>query len=259
MTAPIGRVNGRYAVEPMGKPVAPSVTGVLGLLNKPGLSWGAAKETALFAIHHPDEWQHLDPTDAYHRLRKHHAGVWRDKASRGTAVHALALEWAEGREVDCPPECDPYLDALERFYVDRSPVWVEVERSVVYNAPDLAFGGSFDAIAELDGRRVVLDIKTGQRYPVEVTAQLAAYRFAQGMGVYSPLGGLESVEPMPVGIEGGVVLYLHEDRTYELLEVPADRQAFDAFLNLRRVWNWLQDMERWVKRHPEPTREDVPA
>lgn len=256
MTQPIGRVQGRYAVEVGGKPVAPSVTGVLGLLNKDGLAWGAAKETALFAIHHRDEWEHLDAESAYHRLRKHHAGVWSDKAKRGTLVHSLNAEWVAGNEVECPPDCVPYVDALERFWTDLSPTWIEVERSVVYNVPGLEFGGSFDAVVDIAGRRTLLDLKTGKRYPIETTAQLAAYRYAQGMAVYSPLGGLESIEPMPE-VDATAVLYLHEDGTYELLEVPGDRASFDAFLALRRVWNWTQAMESWVKKHPE--RKAVPA
>jgi hypothetical protein len=258
VTAPIGRISGRYAVEVGGKPIAPSVTGVLGVLNKPGLSWGSAKETALFAIHHQDEWIDLSPEDAYHRLRKHHRGVWNDKAARGTAVHALAVEWAEGREVECPPECAPYLDALERLYVDHRPAWVELERSVVYAVPGLEFGGSLDAIVDVGGRRLVIDIKTGQRYPIETTVQLAAYRHAQGMGVYSPLGGLEAIEPMPE-VDGAAILYLHDDGSYELLDVPADRLAFDTFLALRRVWGWLEQMRAWEKRTPAPRREAVSA
>lgn len=263
MTAPVGRVNGRYPVVPGGKPVAPSVTTVLGVLNKPGLSWGAAKETALFAIHHRDEWEHLAVEDAYHRLRKHHRGIWNDKASRGTAVHALALEWARGNEVDCPPECSPYLDALERFYDECDPGWVEMERTVVYDVAGLEYGGSYDFVADVTvkggaRKRLLTDYKTGQRYPVEVILQLAGYRFAKGMGVFSPLGGLESIEPM-IEVDGAAVLYLHDDGTYELLELPAERPAHDIFLALRRAWGWLEEAQKWERRHPAPTREAVGA
>lgn len=244
MTDPVGRKRGRYAVRPGGPHEAPSVTMVLGTLNKPGLPWGAANETALFAIHHRDEWEDLAADEAFDRLRKHHRGVWNVKASRGTAVHNLAQQWAQGLEVDCPPECAPYLDALERFYDDWQPAWVETERTVVHDVMGESYGGTFDAIADLvDGSRVLIDLKTGQRYPVETTLQLAAYRFASGMGVYEASGELVDVQDM-VEVERASVLYLHDDATYELVPVPADRQAFGVFLDVRRAWGWLHEMER---------------
>ena len=55
MTDPVGRKNGRYAVAIGGKHTAPSVSAIVGLLDKPGLAWGAARETAVFAVFHPDE------------------------------------------------------------------------------------------------------------------------------------------------------------------------------------------------------------
>jgi hypothetical protein len=269
--------SGRYVTTAEGKAWAPSVTTVLNVLNKPGLSWGAAKETALFAIHHRDQWEHLDETEAYHRLRKHHAGVWNDKANRGTLVHDLALTWAKGQDVDCPPECGPYMDALERFYVEHDPQWLTDERLcsdenptglaceqwIAYNHETLGYGGSFDKLGRLgDGRVYGLDIKTGQRYPVETTLQLAAYfRGSDGIAVRSPLGGVEQIIPWsefpPIDACG--VLYLHDDGTYELLEVPADEQAVANFLHLRAVWGWLKEMERWLKRNPAPAQEEENA
>lgn len=261
MTAPVLRVRGLYPVEPGGKPIAPSVSAVAGLLSMgDALAWGAAKETALFAVHHPDEWQHLDPTDAYHRLRKHHRGVWNDKAQRGTTVHLLAEGWAAGQEVECPVECEPYLNALERFYIDHTPTWVHCERSVVYSDPiERAHGGTFDGIAVLrDGRTGLLDWKTGKRYPVEVILKMAAYRYAQHLAVVDEIGQFIDVEPMPA-VDFCAAVYLHDDGTYEMLELPADRDAHAAFLALRDVWGWKQEAEKWLKKHPEPTREDVPA
>lgn len=252
MTDPVGRKRGRYAVEPGGRHSAPSVTMVLGVLNKPGLPWGAARETALFAVFHQGEWIDLPPAEAIERLRKHHRGVWDDKASRGTLVHDLACRWAKGEEVDCPTECDPYLDALEAFYRDHRPEWVEVERTVIYDVEGEEFGGSFDAVARLrsDGSLRRLDLKTGKRYPIETTLQLAAYEFAPSLGVYDETGALAGTEPNP-RTDARSVLYLHDDGTYELLDVPADEAAFEQFLALRRAFTWLKDMESWERAHPE--------
>lgn len=255
MTDPIARKNGRYAVTVRGKHTAPSVSMVLNTLNKPGLPWGAARETALFAVFHQDEWLHLDEQAAVDRLRTHHRGVWNGKAQRGTLVHDLALGWSRGEEVDVPVECDPYMDALEAFYRDNAPQFVEMEQSVIHDEKGSEFGGSFDAIirfgaGDLAGQTLVVDYKTGQRYPIETTMQLAAYRGCKKIGVYDEQGVLVDTRPMPA-TAGGAVLYLHDDGTYELLEVPANGDAFATFLRLRAVWAWNRDMEAWEKRTPE--------
>lgn len=253
-----------YPVEPGGKAVAPSVSAVAGCLSMgDALAWGAAKETALFAVHHQDEWIELDPTDAYHRLRKHHRGVWNDKAARGTAVHAIAEEWAAGEDVESTPDLDPYVDALERFYEDHEPQWLHTERSVVYTESGREYGGTFDGICGLrDGRTGLIDWKTGKRYPVEVILKMSAYRYATAMAVVDDLGQFTDTEMMPV-VDFVAAVYLHDDGTYEMLELPADRDAHATFLALRDVWGWRKTAEAWLKKNPEParatTREDVPA
>ena len=256
MTSPVLRVRGRYPVEPGGKAIAPSVSMVKSVAG-PGeaLAWGASKEAALFAVHHRAELDPLEPPEQIDRIRKHFKGVWGEKAARGTTVHDLASRWANGETVDCPPECAPYLDALEAFWLDHSPKWLHNERSVVHNVEGLEYGGTFDAIATLaDGRDWTLDFKTGKRYPVDVILQMAAYRYATALAVVDETGTFVDTEPMPE-VDTCGVLYLHDDRTYELLELPADRTAHEAFLNLRRVWGWQQESEAWLKKHPEPKRE----
>lgn len=234
-----------------GKPI-PTATGVSGMLDKPGLPWGAAGETALFAIHHQDEWMHLAEDDAYHRLRKHHRGVWNEKAARGTSVHALAMQWAKGEEVDCPAELNPYLDALEAFYVERDPQWVKVEQYILHLEEGREYGGQFDYMRDENGLTLG-DIKTGKRYPIETTLQLAGYRYAEHMATYDAKGKLSALEPMPLASRCEV-LYLHDDGTFEVLELPADRAAYDRFMSLRDAWSWVKEMERWEKLNPEPAR-----
>lgn len=257
MSDPAGRKNGRYATKIGGKHTAPSVTTVLGVLNKPGLPWGAAKETALFAIHHQDEWIGLDVDAAYERLRKHHKGVWNDKANLGSQVHDLALGWARGEAVDVPGQCEPYMDALEAFYREWRPETIEAERCVIYEHPDLGYGGAFDLIATVaGGRRLLIDYKTGADIWPEVRAQLAAYRHAPVMGVYNDARDLVGTEPTPK-VDGCAVLHLHGDGTYALTEVEAGRPEWDFFLACRRVWGvW----SKWdSKKDWPPTPLTAPA
>lgn len=237
----------------------PSVTTVLGMIGKPALSWAAAKETAVFAVLHPGEWQHLPEDAAIDRLRKHHRGIWDAKARRGTDIHRLAEQWAAGRAIDVPVDFVPYIDALERFYADHEPAWVQTERTVVFRDDDLGFAGTCDGVADLaDGRRALIDFKTGGRYPAEVVLQLAAYRFAPDLAVFDAEGRLAAVEDnLPVDL--AAALYLHGDGTYELLELPADERAYRRFLDLRAAWGFYREMERWAKAHPEPERAGAAA
>lgn len=286
MTAPLGRDGrGRYRIRKGGKHEAPGVTSIVGLLDKGGLSWGAAKETALFAVYHKDEWMDLDGDAAYERLRKHHRGVWDAKAEVGNIVHDIALSWSEGREVDVAEmvrvddkgrdrkwtggheipfkRVNGCLDALERFYDDHQPVWIAAEQTVISTGtdspsgidPTRCYAGSYDVKAKLtDGLTHLIDYKSGARYPIETTLQLSAYEFAPWVGKYSADGDLEAVEANE-RTDAQDVLYLHDDGTYELLEVPADERAYNEFMGLRLKKAWLDDMEKWVKAHPEPTRE----
>lgn len=234
----------------------PSVTTVLNVINKPGLPWGAAKETALFAVHHQDEWTGLAPDDAVERLRKHHKGIWTDKAKRGTAVHELAKEWAKGNEVDVPVDFAPFIDALERFYLDREPAWVEVERTVLYRDNVEGYGGTLDAIADLnDGARWLLDIKTGADVWPEAALQLAAYRYAPELAIFDAAGReLIGTDPMPTVDRCGVI-HLCDDGTYRLVPIDAGPRELAAFKAARELWQWTTKDAKTVLGEPVPPKE----
>lgn len=244
-----------YPVVPGGPAIAPSVSGVAGLMSMgSGLVYGATKVCANAAVFRGDEWRDMSDEDAYHWLRTLHDKEWKAKAKRGTAVHSLAENWAAGEPIECPPELDRYVDALERFYVDHEPQWLHCERSVVYTEPGREYGGTADGWAVVkDGRTGLLDWKTGSRYPVEVILKMAAYRYATALAVVED-GIFVGTEPLPE-VDFAAAVYLHDDGTYEMLELPADRSAHSAFLALRDVWGWKRDAEKWAKATPEPTRE----
>lgn len=260
MTAPIGRRRNRYATKVGGPHHAPSVTTVLGVIAKPALSWGAAKETALFAVLHRSEWEDLSEAEAVERLRKHHRGIWDDKALRGTMVHSLATEWAQGAAVDVPPECVPYIDALEAFYVDWRPSWVQVERTVVHDDETVGYGGTFDAIADLaDGKRWLLDIKTGSAIYPEVALQLAAYRGADAMAVFDDKGNLVDTEPLPIVDHCGVI-HLQGNGSYSLIPVRAGTEEWQVFLHCRALWTHETTGAKTVLSEPvEAPKVEVPA
>lgn len=97
---------------------------------------------------------------------------------RGTAVHAALHYDDEGMldETTVDPEVAPYLDAWRRFRAERHVAIVEMERR--YADATYRFAGTLDRIAVVEGRRVVIDIKSGDVEGADL--QTAAYAHLAG-------------------------------------------------------------------------------
>ena len=248
-----------------GKRDMPSVTGVLEMLDggkSRSFGWAASLIASVTAVHHPDRWAGLGtdgctgdkdglcPACIY--LRSEFDRQWRAQADLGTHVHHLALSWAVGEEIDVDAHTAPYLDALEKFWVEADPEWLHLERTVLYDrSRSHAYRGQFDWIARvtLNGERRTLlgDIKTGRYSPHSQTLQLAAYRFAQLTRWEDKTEIVEG--PVPV-VDGAAVLLLGDDGTCRLVELPAAGDAHSTFLRLRDLWGWHRQIDRWSKDHP---------
>ena len=165
---------------------------------------------------------------------KNYREVWNAKRDLGSRVHKHAADWAQGKTVDVLDTDGPYLDAILAFCQSVRPEWIAVERAVVSS---LGYGGRFDAVAEIGGVSTLLDFKTGRAWLLELSMQLSAYRFADGMVVYNAEGKAVMVEPMP-HVERCAGLYLDETGTAKMVEVDADEAAFGAFCHQLSVVQW---------------------
>jgi hypothetical protein len=166
--------------------------------------------------------------------------VWNDKRDLGSRVHGYASLWAEGKTADVLEGDGPYLDAFQAFCQAKNPQWIESERAVVHSS---GYGGRFDLIGEIDGLAYLLDLKCGKPYPLELSLQVSAYRYADGMIRYSKDGTAVMLEPMP-HIERCAGLYLDETGTAKLVEVDADNASFEAFLHLLAVRQWCDRVKK---------------
>lgn len=184
---------------------------------------------------------------------------WNKKAQLGTNVHNYAELWIAGKTAEVTEEERGYMNALTDFWEKYDPQWLEVERPVVARVPVhcplhtpqrtraelcptcwAGYGGRFDVVVELKGFGfVLLDFKTGKFYRPELTLQLAAYRFADGMVVWDETGNASQLEEMP-HIDSCAGLYLHSDGTYDLEHVEADEEAHAHFCNLLGTKNWAK-------------------
>lgn len=246
----------------------PSVTTIIGALDKPGLPWAAARETAMRAVYHED-WRDMDPAQAVDLLRRHHRGVWDGRAAVGTLVHAVNERWAAGEDADVDQmigdalesdraaagwRAEPalfadvvhgYLDGLERFWHEWTPEQHEVE--AVVRMPGV-YVGQRDWRCRMGGRGWLLDLKTTAEQDAEKgiyadswPLQLAAYNHAPEIVRYAEG---DDGRPVEVGTEpNGVaercgIVHLRGDGHFALYEIDAGRDVFDRFLDLARVHAW---------------------
>lgn len=155
------RIPGRR--DENGKPKQyPSVTTVLGCIDKPGIRQWIADETAAYAVanlpyleSHSEEygWRYLrhywhrSPELDAKELRLHHEGVKNDAADLGTNIH----EWIEAEvgldgktypPVDVP-EVHQMIDAFDAWMIGHEVRPVRAEFTVVHD--ELGYAGTGDA------------------------------------------------------------------------------------------------------------------
>lgn len=252
----------------------PSVTTILeAMLAKPGMAWAAARETAKFMDLHRS-WEQWDPSWRISKLGRHHRGVWDGRAAVGTAVHRVNQSWVAGVEVDLGDLVEelaaeepkarewrgrtdeavdiltPYVDALERFWDDFTPVASQAEG--VVRMPGV-YIGTWDWTCALSDAYCLLDIKTTANetdgkglYADSWTLQLAAlahapesvtYRMEQGLPVEA------STEPWTQP-EQTMILHLRSTGRYDLYRLRADKDAHDNFHALALIYQYLRNVPR---------------
>jgi hypothetical protein len=148
------------------------------------------------------------------------ADVLAAKADLGRRVH-LACQLHDENDLDetsVEPDVAPYLAAYRRFLAETGATVVENERQVFDRV--WRFAGTLDRVMLLDGRKVLLDLKTSLVTPATVGAQTAAY--------------LHALDDLAVTRRAA--LRLRPDGTYRLdaLNDPNDWSVFLAALTLHR-------------------------
>lgn len=161
----------------------PSVTTITGMLDKPALlSWAAN-----CAVDHVKE--HLEIIKSsmdVHRVddildaaRKAYATKRDEAASAGTSVHHAIEAHIIGLDPRRLLDCDEALRGYEAFvsWEEKNHVeWLESEVEVF--CVSVGYAGRFDAIANVNGHRYLVDFKTSKGIWPEFSWQLCAYRQA---------------------------------------------------------------------------------
>lgn len=159
-----------------------------------------------------------------------------EAAARGTDVHRVAEAMHLGQVVDYDEHLEGYIAQYRRFLSDFRPEFLLAE-APVYNLTH-RYAGTLDGVAIIDGRPVVVDIKTTAHGPdsgksrppfPEVALQLTLYRHAEQVGLlaerkeiqyrrYYVIDEQAHLEPMPE-TEGGVCIVVSPE---DYLVVPVD-------------------------------------
>jgi len=236
-----GKTGRRYVWPPnTDKPelVVPSVTTIIGNMNKPALPNWAAKEVATYAVENMLAWENLPPKDAIDLLKRAPYRNMTRKGDIGTAVHA-AIE-ATASEHDAPPidpDLLPYVAGAVQFLDDLVETVVHLEVTVFNRTWEYA--GTTDAILILkDGRTAITDWKTSKNIYPEVALQLQAY--ASGEFIAHADGTQQPLPPIDVGL----AVHLPGNTTYAAKEVPLSDRLFKTFAALRTLQAWKDNYEK---------------
>ena len=87
-----------------------------------------------------------------------------EAAQRGTIVHEISEDLLNGEEVilDAGPDIVKRVMCLEEWYNDYEPEVIMQEVMLAF--PGIRFAGRFDILARINGKNVLIDIKTGNYY-----------------------------------------------------------------------------------------------
>lgn len=137
-----------------------------------------------------------------------------------------------------PDEIAPHLLQFERFLAAHTPTF-EATEATVYNRAQ-HYAGTLDAILTLaDGRKLLVDYKSGKAVYPEVGLQLAAYRYAEFIGMP------DNTEAPMQTVDGCAVLHLTPD-AFTFQEVRADQDVFNAFLYARETFRFMEETSKTV-------------
>lgn len=139
-------------------------------------------------------------------------------ASRGTAVHKAAEALDKYGSAEISDEYVPYLKAYLSFLREKKPTWEKIEWPV--NNGNL-YAGTIDRYGELDGKKVIVDLKTTARID---KGHRALYTAAQNLYRMA----IEGDHP----VEAIYVLQLTKDGLWKLCEIEIQNELAEACLTL---------------------------
>jgi len=225
--------KGRHYRTPDGE-LVPSVTNIIGILDKPALPRWAAKLVAERAMVMKHSLANMDDNDIVDTLKGAPWSRSKRAADRGTDIHAYLEHRLNGWEPESlSSDAMPYKDAADDWFERNYPDEVVGTEVTLFHP---MYAGTTDVIMRRGGRLIIADFKTSKAIYDEAALQLSAlagcYTDADGHPVPWRNGDGEQIETPDL-----IVIRIGEDGWEE--KVVADPYGSQiAFLGLLNAWHW---------------------
>lgn len=152
----------------------PSVSGITGMIDKSDVLLKWAKG---LARKYCDGLPHISHADLYDATELYE--IERKRAARhGIEVHSCVEGYLQGNEppADTPPEVRRGFESFLRFQDKYKPKWL-LSEWMVYSHKHL-YAGKPDLLAEIEGEKILIDIKTSNQLYEAYHLQTAGYVLA---------------------------------------------------------------------------------
>lgn len=234
--------RGRHYRHPVTGELVPSVTNILGMLNKPALVGWAAREVAVLAATMREVLPQMSYDETVDVLKGAATRTGNRAGARGTDIHTWLEEALNGRQ---PPELQgqavEYQAAAQGWLDFMKPKPIATE--VTMFAADYA--GTADAVVEINGSRWLLDFKTSKAVygeaALQVTALAACGLWHTGDHPTRPADEIDLLGVIRIGRNGH----------WEQYRVANRQQHLEAFRALLTVWHWQHDTDKYKETHLE--------
>jgi hypothetical protein len=231
--------GGRHYIHPVTGVLVPSVTTILGVLDKPALVGWAARSVAEYAADNMEALGLLGRDERVALLK----GVPfrnRDKAAdRGTDAHTYAERRLVFGIAPNPSNRSEELVDEVLDHLDPHPLLTE---ATVFNLT-YGYAGTFDGIWEVDGRTVMVDWKSGKGVYSEAGLQMNAY--ARGEQVVTA----SEIRPMP-RVDEAWVIHVPNTGGWKVHPVTLAEDEWIAFRAARAAWKWKNHRADYTMGQP---------
>jgi hypothetical protein len=193
-----------------------------------------AKKSAVFAVEHWDELGTLAPAERAESIRTASEEVSRPAAEKGDLVHDIIDSGMSGRPRDDDlGQVNSYMNSFIRFLADTRPRFIENE--VCLFSRSHSYCGTADWIAEIDGKVVLGDTKSGKAIYPEAALQVSALAHADF--ILRDDGREEKIPPV-----SDLLVLNVRPRSWKLVRVRNPEACFQVFLGARRIYDWVNGL-----------------
>jgi hypothetical protein len=202
----------------------PSVTTILSVLRKIGLEMWYKYNTPAFCDEQSEKGKTI-----------------------GTQIHEIIQNYIDGKPTELTTEYDAEIktavNSFLLFQTDNPKI--KLQKSEIKMTSQLGYNGTLDAVAEIDGRLLILDWKTGKcdkkgspTIYEEYLPQVAAY-----VKAYNEMQGTDIDEAM-------IIVFAKDKPAYTTLTLKAadiDLAFNNIFLPALKIYNAQKEIKKIIK------------